>query len=122
MEESAAAMREADRDRAAAAIDNFSRDELDRLLSVRELMESRVVGRALEAMTDVIRARDNWKTLTDRLHMEECQDPDCEAIVCRAQRGLPPLTSEAIAAEQEAERERRQQLQERSTEYLRGRL
>ena len=33
----------------------------------------------------------------DQRHMEECDNPDCEAAVCRINRGLLPLTEEEIA-------------------------
>jgi hypothetical protein len=43
-----------------------------------------------------------WFAETDRRHFESCDDPACEAIVCRAARGLPPLTREEIAARRRA--------------------
>jgi hypothetical protein len=47
----------------------------------------------------------------DAHHLGECEDPECDAMVCRAARGLPPLTAEEIEAglrEREVARRRRE--------------
>ena len=35
-----------------------------------------------------------WVRDMDKLHREDCTDPDCEAPVCRTARGLSPLNGE----------------------------
>jgi len=40
----------------------------------------------------------DWCAESDRLHLQGCDDHECDAIVCRAARGLPPLTTEQIEA------------------------
>jgi hypothetical protein len=49
-----------------------------------------------------------WWREADRRHFESCDDPKCEAVVCRAARGLPPLpplTPEQARAAREARRD-----------------
>lgn len=53
---------------------------------------------------------EEWKVDSDQRHLAECTDSDCDAIVCRSSRGLPPLTKEEIeAGRREIEDEARQQ-------------
>jgi hypothetical protein len=42
----------------------------------------------------------------DAAHVAECKDPECDAVICRAARGLPPLTPEELRASREAEKPR----------------
>ena len=57
-----------------------------------------------------------WFEEVDARHLAECNDADCDAIVCRAARGLPPLTQEQI----EAERRERPFPQERGVRHWKG--
>ncbi len=41
----------------------------------------------------------------EQRHLETCDDPDCDARVCRINRGLPPLTKEEIDADIAADAE-----------------
>ena len=98
------------------------REEIDLLLAARTLMMEKSPGVDFNALTDYASGFDNWIALTNRQHLAECQDSDCDAIVCRAARGFPPLAMSDIEAERKAERERRQRLQERASEMLRRRF
>jgi hypothetical protein len=35
-----------------------------------------------------------WLVKTDEKHLAECKDANCDAMVCRVRRGLPPLYPE----------------------------
>lgn len=35
---------------------------------------------------------EEWKAETDQQHLDDCDDADCPAVVCRRARGLPPLS------------------------------
>jgi hypothetical protein len=37
-----------------------------------------------------------WSKESDERHLAECADDNCEARVCRAERGLPPLTQKEL--------------------------
>jgi hypothetical protein len=43
-----------------------------------------------------------WVRKTDALHLAECRDPDCDTVVCREARGLPPLTPKELVAQARA--------------------
>ena len=111
-----------DRRKVALAWANLTHDERQLLLSARGVMEEKAEGVDFNALTNYCSAAENWVKLLNDQHLEECQDPECDDYVCRAQRGLPPLTREAIAAEQDAKRERQRELQERAREGLRRRF
>ncbi|MGA2064139.1 MAG: CHC2 zinc finger domain-containing protein [Thermoguttaceae bacterium] len=53
---------------------------------------------SLEALLKYWQRFEEWIAETGRQHLAECTDPNCDAIVCRARRGLPPLTKAEIAA------------------------
>lgn len=62
-----------------------------------------------------------WIAASNAAHLAECTDPECDAIVCRAARGLPPPTPEEIAEwrrrhdeEVRAERERLAEIKARA--------
>jgi hypothetical protein len=55
-------------------------------------------GVDLEALAAKCRGFDEWVEQSTARHLAECQDPVCDAVCCRAARGLPPLTREEIEA------------------------
>jgi hypothetical protein len=50
-----------------------------------------------------------WFRDMEAQHLAECKDPECDVAVCRAARGLPPLTREEIEASKLKRVEERQQ-------------
>ncbi len=59
---------------------------------------------------------------TDAEHRAECTDPECDAVVCRAARGLPPLTDAELQPgriEGAARRERKQRERDEFARKLR---
>lgn len=53
----------------------------------------------VESLVKYWRRFERWIEQTDREHRRTCNDPDCEAIVCREARGLPPLSAEELKAQ-----------------------
>ncbi len=56
-------------------------------------------GVSVEALLAYWNDFERWDSESDQRHLAECNDPDCDARICRAARGLPPLTKEEIEAE-----------------------
>jgi len=59
----------------------------------------------------------DWQVKSDLRHLRGCDDEDCEARVCRAGRGLEPLTPEEVEAgkleQEEAERKHKERIRKR---------
>jgi hypothetical protein len=97
----------------------LTEEETSLLLSARALMDRKANGLDFHALTDFLAHWDEFFARTDQAHAECCNDPDCDARVCRAGRGLPPLTREDIEAERRAEEARRQEEADRAQRMLR---
>jgi hypothetical protein len=54
-----------------------------------------------------------WLNLYDFDHLDDCDDPFCDARICRAWRGLPPLTKAEIDADRKEAQEAKRQQRER---------
>jgi hypothetical protein len=65
------------------------------------------------------RGHRDFVAASDAAHRAGCADPDCEAIVCRAARGLPPLTEAERAAGAVTEARRRRAALDRFVRQLR---
>ena len=109
---------ELDRRKVAQAWADLNKEEIALLLAARAVMVEKARGIDFNDLTDYHREFVSWKLMTDFMHATECQDPDCDAIVCRAARGLPALTRDDIEAQREVEKERQQGLQEHAREVL----
>ncbi len=70
---------------------------LSLLTKFSERCETNNVG--MDALLKYWRDFDAWIAETDQQHLEECDDPQCDTIVCRAARGLPPLTPAELGAQ-----------------------
>jgi hypothetical protein len=55
----------------------------------------------------------HWLEESDQRHREQCTDADCQAGVCRAARGLPPLSQEERQQMIEEAQRQRRAMQER---------
>lgn len=92
-------------------------DEISNALLVRVL--SPIVERceasnvSVPAFLKYCRDFEDFIRKSDRLHLTECDDPVCNATVCRAARGEPPLTKAEREAIQQEAREARHQRTER---------
>lgn len=61
---------------------------------------------------------DDWVIDIDQRHLAECDDSECSAIICRAERGLPPM----MKGEREQEREEREQESEARSQRIRANI
>jgi hypothetical protein len=52
----------------------------------------------MDALLKYWRDFNDWCIESEQQHLAECEDPECDARVCRAARGLPPLTEAEIKA------------------------
>lgn len=55
---------------------------------------------------------EDWKVDVDMRHYFGCLEPDCDAAICRSERGLPPLSKEEIEAEKEEAAQQREEEEE----------
>ncbi len=62
----------------------------------------------------------DWITESDQQHLDECDDPDCDARICRNARGLPPLTSDEIKQGREEREQAMREQQARVRNALRN--
>jgi len=74
---------------------------------------------SMEALLKYWRDFEDWVRETDLRHLAECDDPQCEAVCCRAERGLPPLTKAEIEAGRQERLETKRQQRERVRKALR---
>ena len=51
---------------------------------------------SMDALLAYWKGFEDWIAESDQRHLAQCDDPNCEAIVCRAERGLLPLTPSEI--------------------------
>lgn len=84
--------------------------------------EARKHGVTPQEVRDYWREADEWVDRLDAEHMAECDDPECDAYCCRAERGLPPLTRDEIAEARRVQEEERRQRMDRCRARLRPRL
>jgi hypothetical protein len=73
---------------------------------------------SMEALLAYWNDFERWAVESEERHRAECDDPDCDARVCRIARGLAPLTPEEI----EADRQERLAAKQRSREQVRRAL
>jgi hypothetical protein len=69
------------------------------------------------------REMEKWIEESNQRHLASCTDPACDAVVCRAARGLPPLTKEEIEADKrkraEAKQREKEEFEERVKDMVR---
>lgn len=58
-------------------------------------------------------AGESWFRTVEQEHLDECDDPECDTIMCRAERGLPPLTKAELKADREAREQKRREIRAR---------
>ena len=56
----------------------------------------KAAGITVEDVIQYERSIRDWLAESDQRHLDECDDPECDACVCRNARGLSPLTPEEI--------------------------
>jgi hypothetical protein len=77
----------------SAAFDAMTYGECMRLAAALGIArQHNVPPEALGALAAYCHDAIEWYAESDRRHFETCSDPECETAVCRAGRGLPPLT------------------------------
>ena len=75
------------------------------------------------SIDDVIeydRAFHDWLAQSDQQHLDDCNDPECEASTCRSDRGLPPLTPDEIKCGREEREQAKLEQQARVRHALRS--
>jgi hypothetical protein len=81
---------------------DLTKDERELLADALTVLENKVSGVDFYALMEYCLAAENGFRLSSQQHLEWCQDPECDAWICRAARGRPPLTQEEIDAEWQA--------------------
>jgi hypothetical protein len=80
---------------------DLSQDERALLVAAGLILEERG-GTAPDGLTAYCLAFVRWVGKTDWAHLVGCWDQDCEARICRAAMGLPPLTPQELKAQRRA--------------------
>jgi hypothetical protein len=75
---------------------DLSDEDQQVLLAAHAVMQGKRVS--FEALAGKCFAFAQWIKSSDAQHLDECNDPECDARVCRAARGLPPRTKAEIDA------------------------
>jgi len=76
----------------------FHDNETPEAFALQVAKEFRRVAQAndctVEEVVDYWDAMIDWEIQSDLDHYAQCDDPECDASMCRAERGLPPLTED----------------------------
>ena len=65
-------------------------------LSLQLAERCKAAGITVEDVIQFEQSLGDWVAESDQRHLDECDDPECDACVCRNARGLSPLTPEEI--------------------------
>jgi hypothetical protein len=87
---------------------DLTKHETDTLIAARAVMQDKAKGISFESLAEYCVSFETWIRESEQRHLAECIDADCDAFVCRAARGLPPLTKDEIEAGRREEAKRRQ--------------